>query len=85
MATDRVDLVIVVNGEATTIDAQESEELRAVVELALTRTHNEGRPLDEWELRDSSGAILDLNRKVGSFDFRPGTTLFLSVRAGIGG
>lgn len=81
----KVSLTIVVNGQPTTLDVNEEEPLGALIPRALQQTGNTGQPPDQWELRDAAGEILDPGRKVKSFGFAPGTTLFLNLRAGIGG
>jgi hypothetical protein len=80
-----VDLIIVVNGQPIPIEAKANELLRTVVHQALEKSGNSGQPIDNWELRDGSGNILDLARKVGDFHFHDGTKLFLSLKAGVGG
>jgi hypothetical protein len=80
-----VDLIIVVNGQPIPLEAKNHELLRTVVHQALEKSGNSGQPIDNWELRDGSGNILDLARKVGDFHFQDGTKLFLSLKAGVGG
>jgi len=80
-----VDLIIIVNGQPVPIDANANEPLRTVAQQALDKTGNSGQPLQNWEMRDSGGNILDLDRKVGDFHFPDGTKLFLNLKAGVGG
>lgn len=81
----KIDLTVIVNGQPTVVEANPNAELRSVVEKALSQTHTTGRGEDEWELRDATGLELDLGRKIASFDFLPGTQLFLNLKAGVGG
>lgn len=86
MARDQhVDLLIVVNGQPISLEANQNEPLRALVNEALGKSGNSGQPAENWELRDAAGNILDLNRRVGDFQFKEGTKLFLSLKAGVGG
>jgi hypothetical protein len=78
-------LTIVVNGQPTSVEANEEEPLGALIPRALEQTGNTGQPPDQWELRDVGGDVLNPSRKVESYGFAPGTTLFLNLRAGIGG
>jgi uncharacterized protein DUF2604 len=80
-----IDLVIVVNGQPLPLEVNLNEPLQAVVNEALARTGNSGQPAQNWELRDASGSILDLTRRVGEFHFQEQTKLFLSLKAGVGG
>jgi hypothetical protein len=82
---DKLDLVVVVNGQPATVEANPNAPLRPVVEKALHATGNSGQPAENWELRDAAGVELDLTRKVKDFNFPPGTRLFLNLKAGVGG
>lgn len=82
---EQIELTVVVNGQAATISANPDEDLQAVVVRALDQTKNQGQPPSNWELRDSSGGLLDFQRKVGSLGPLVSQPLFLSLRAGIGG
>ena len=82
---EKVSLTIVVNGQPTEIDANPEQPLGSIVGRALGQTGNAGQPPDNWELRDKGGALLDLSARIGSFGFANGTTLFLNLKAGIGG
>jgi Protein of Unknown function (DUF2604)/TUG ubiquitin-like domain len=80
-----IDLNVVVNGQPTLVKANTEAPLNTVVEHALQQSGNSGQPISNWELRDSSGQILDLSRKVESYNLQSGATLFLNLKAGIGG
>jgi hypothetical protein len=80
-----IDLVIVINGQPFEVEAENKEALRAVVARALEQSNNTGQPPENWELRDETGKLLDLAKKVSDFHFADHTKLFLSLKAGIGG
>jgi hypothetical protein len=82
---DKIELVVVVNGTPTPVEANPNATLHSIIGRALEQTGNSGQPPENWELRDGAGQILDLNAKIGSFHFDPGTRLFLNLRAGVGG
>lgn len=52
---------------------------------SLSESGNSGRPLSEWEVRDSAGALLDMTRTVKELGLTNGARLFLSLRVGAGG
>lgn len=79
------ELKIVVNGYTTEVKVNEEDPLKVVIPKALEQTKNTGQPSSNWELRDSEGKVLDIEKKVEEFRFTPETTLFLSLKAGIGG
>jgi hypothetical protein len=83
--SDEIELTIVVNGQPTQVKANVHQPLGSIIPHALAQTGNAGQPPDQWELRDASGAVLPLDQRIGSFSFGPGTTLFLNLKAGIGG
>jgi hypothetical protein len=82
---NKVPLVVVVNGTPTPIEANLNAPLRTVAQHALNETGNNGRPLQDWELKDLAGAPLDLDRKVGEYRFAAGAELFLTVTVGVNG
>lgn len=82
--TDEV--VVVVNGAATTVTIHGNPSLLEVVEAALSQTQNSGQPVENWELRGPDDApILDLEVKIKKLDLGDDDRLFLNLRAGIGG
>jgi hypothetical protein len=84
MPDPHIDLAIVVNGQPTTVRANLEAPLRTVIEKALAQTKTTGQPPENWEL-NYGGNILDLSAKIETFGFPPGATLFLNLKAGIGG
>lgn len=82
---NKLELEVVVNGEPVVVDANVNAPLRTVVNEALAVSKNAGQPAENWQLKLEDGTALDLNRKVGTYGFAVGATLFLSLRAGAGG
>lgn len=76
---------VIVNGQPVDVEANVKAPLIPVVEHALNQSGNSGQPLENWELRDASGQVLDLNRKVEDYGFTNGVKLFLNLKAGVGG
>lgn len=87
MADDekKVKLIFIINGESFPVETNVNAPLSAAVERALSQSGNTGRPLSEWEVRDSSGVLLDTSRKVKDLGLKDGARLFLSLRVGAGG
>jgi hypothetical protein len=85
MAGPQIAIVVVVNGEPTTVEVNPNAPLHTVIPKALHATGNVGQPPENWELRDVGGNLLDTSQKTESFGFEPGVRLFLSLKAGIGG
>lgn len=83
--TGGVDLIVVVNGQSVSIEGNPHQPLRVVAQQALNKSGNSGQPLQNWEIRDADGNVLELDRKVGEFHFPGGTKLFLNLKAGVGG
>lgn len=82
---NRTDLSVVVNGQPVLVEVNLNAPLRTVIGKALDASGNTGQPPESWELRDADGAQLDLDRKVGDYEFPPDVRLFLNLKAGIGG
>jgi hypothetical protein len=82
---NEIELKVVVNGQPVVVKANVEAPLSTLIEHALNQSGNSGQPIGNWELRDASGQVLDPTRKIESFNFAPGTTLFLNLKAGVGG
>jgi hypothetical protein len=82
---EKIELIVVVNGQPTDVVANEEAPLLTVVAKALEQTGNTGQPPENWELRNASGVELDVNQKVEDYNFAPRTQLFLNLKAGVGG
>lgn len=82
---NKISITVVVNGQPTVVEANVNAPLRTIIPKALEQTGNLGQPPDKWELRDSVGELLDLNKKIEEFHFPANVTLFLNLIAGVGG
>jgi hypothetical protein len=82
---NQIDINVVVNGQPVTVRANLNAPLQTVVLKALHDSGNSGQPLDNWELRDAAGQVLDLTRKVEDYVITSGATLFVNLKAGVGG
>jgi hypothetical protein len=85
MPTNELELAIIVNGQPTVVRANTHAPLHTIIPRALEQTGNAGQPPENWELRDSAGAQLALDQKIGDFNFPPDVRLFLNLKAGVGG
>ncbi len=86
MADKEIELQIVVNGNPVILKAQLSEPLHALLVPALKAAGVAGNPEpDRWIFKDQNGNVLDKNKKIAEFGFKPGATIFLSLEAGIAG
>lgn len=84
MPNNKQMLTVVVGGQPVAIEGNLQAPLHTVVPQALKASGNAGEPQD-WELRDTNGNLLDLDRKLKDFGFVAGVTLYLNRKAGIGG
>lgn len=76
---------VIVNGQPFDVEVNLSAPLKVVAEHALHESGNSGQPLDNWELRDAEGQVLDLSRKAEDYGLQEGAKLFLNLKAGVGG
>jgi hypothetical protein len=81
----KIDIEVVVNGQPTTVEANQNAPLQTVIPKALTATGNTGQGPENWELRNDAGTLLDASQKISSFGFAAGVRLFLNLKAGVGG
>jgi hypothetical protein len=82
----KIDIAVVVNGHPVPFDKINVKTvLRELVERALKESGNSGQPIDNWELRDAGGQILELHRTLAHYGITNGAQLFLSLKAGVGG
>lgn len=82
---EKIEFTIVVNGTPCVVEQNVNSPLDAVIERALAETGNVGQPQENWELRDEQGVLLEPTRKIKSYGFPAHVTLFLSLKAGVGG
>ncbi|PLS77665.1 MAG: hypothetical protein CYG59_22610 [Chloroflexi bacterium] len=85
MSNQKETITIVVNGRPVEVDANSNAPLKSLIGRALEESGNAGQPKENWELRDAKGDLLDLDRKISDFGFGVGITLFLNLKAGVGG
>lgn len=85
MSSEKQTLAIVVNGALALIERNVNAPLRSAIGKVLADTGNVGQPMENWELRDSAGNLLDLDRKIGMYNFPDDVRLFLNLKAGVGG
>ena len=77
-------MTVVVNGVPTEVTFNKNAPLHTIVPEALRETGNSGPP-ERWEIKDQAGNLLDGNKKIEDFKFPDNVTLFLSLKAGVGG
>jgi hypothetical protein len=82
---NEIKLKVVVNGQPMEVTGNDNAPLRTVINKALEVSGNSGQPVENWELRDAGGQVLDPARKVSDFQFAAEVTLFLNLKAGVGG
>ncbi len=82
---NKIVLTVVVSGTSTEVEANVNSRLHTVVNKALEQTGNTGQPPENWELRDASGKTLDTESKVEDSGIVENVTLFLNLKAGVGG
>lgn len=85
MSENKETLTVVVNGRPVEIEANIQAPLRTIIPKALEESGNTGQPPENWELRDAAGNLLDLQKKIRDFEFGAAISLFLNLKAGIGG
>jgi hypothetical protein len=79
---NKLAITVVVNGQPTQVEASAEASVQSLVEPALNQTGNAGQPVANWELTDQAGKPVGPPGKVEDF---AGQTLFLNLKAGIGG
>lgn len=85
MPDNKIQIAVIVNGQATVVEANLNAPLGTIIPRALEQTGNTGQPPENWELRDAQGTLLDTSKEIGSFNFPPDVRLFLNLKAGVGG
>lgn len=82
----KIELIFIINGENFPIEVNIHEPLIAPVERALVLSGNTGRrDPREWEVRDSGGVLLEVDRTIQELNLKDGARLFLSLKVGAGG
>ena len=85
MSDRYIDLKFIVNGQAVPVKADLGWEFREAAVKALEESGNSGQPIQNWELRDGAGNVVDIGTKIARSDIKEGATLYLSLKAGVGG
>ena len=81
-AGTEVDILFIVNGEGVPIRIEREAPLAKARDKALAESRNTGRPLEDWEIREESGAWLEPSCPIEDFNFVPGVRLFLTLHVG---
>jgi hypothetical protein len=83
---DKITLIFIINGENFPVDANDHAPLLVAVERALQLSGNTGRrDPREWEVRDSAGVLLEVDRSIRDLGLKNDARLFLSLKVGAGG
>jgi hypothetical protein len=81
----KIKIIFIINGQDYPIEVNVNAPLIEAVERALSESDNKGRALDEWEVRDASGVLLEKNRTPKDLGLLEEVRLFLSLSVGAGG
>jgi len=60
---NQIDVTVVVNGSPQAEKANIHEPVHVLIKQALQDTGNSGQPIENWEMRDAAGQILDPTKK----------------------
>lgn len=85
MPDNKINITAVVNGTPTGVSANVNAPLKTIIAEALHETGNNGQPPDNWDVKDAAGNVLDPNTKIEDLGLTEGMTVFLTLKAGIGG
>lgn len=80
-----ITLNVIVSGTPTEVRVNTNAPLHVAAKRALQQTGNEGRPLEDWDVKDEAGNLLDPDKKIEEYGLAEGATIFLSLKAGVGG
>jgi hypothetical protein len=82
----KITLIFIINGEDFRVETSVEARLIIAVERALVESGNIGRrDPREWEVRDSSGVLLEVDRTIRELGLKDDARLFLSLKVGAGG
>lgn len=80
---NKVEITIVVNGTPVTVTMSPNADIQAARAQALEESGNQGQPPQNWEpLKTEDGTVIPDHTKIKDL---PAKTLFLGLKAGIGG
>ena len=85
MSDKQIEFTIIVNGQPVPVKVHQYDEIREAVAMALKDSGNSGQPIENWQLRDDSGQIIDIGKKIADSGIKEGAKLFLNLKAGVGG
>jgi hypothetical protein len=86
MSNPNISVVVVVNTEDVTVDnVNPNAPVSSLAERALNKSESKERPLSDFDLKDATGAEINLSAKVGEAGITDGAKLYLALKAGITG
>jgi len=78
------EIEVIINGTSYgKLSFPESILMKKLLEESLTKTKNTGRPLDDWEMKDEDGHLIDLKKHLR--DYPSLDKVFITLIAGAGG
>jgi len=80
-----ITIIFIVNGVDVHIEADGNQPLSVARNLALTESNNTGRPMDEWEVHNDEGVLLDPLKTPIELNIQNADRLFLNLSVGCGG
>jgi hypothetical protein len=84
MAEPKFPIIVVVDGEPTTVEADASAPLHSVIPMALAASGRVGQSVDRWELRDSDGYVIGPDELIAEFGWTSEPRLVLRPRSASG-
>lgn len=82
---EKIILIFIINGQDFPIEVNVHAPLIEAVHRALAESGNTGRPVGDWEVRDTGGILLEKERTPKDLGLHNESRLFLSLRVGAGG
>ena len=82
---NKITLIFIVNGVDVQVEANIHEPLEVARDKALRDSNNTGRPMDEWEIHNDAGQLLDPGKKIEDLSLGDGARLFLNLKVAAGG
>jgi hypothetical protein len=80
-----IDLLFIINGVETEVEANVHEPLKAARNKALAQSSNTGRPVDDWQVTTEKGDLLDPEKTIQELGLQGGERLLLRLAVGAGG
>lgn len=85
MKDNKVALTFVVQGTEVVIEANGNAPLRVAAQQALKQAGDYGRALADWEVKNESGNVLNIDQKVGDLALIDGALLYMTLTVGVNG